>query len=203
MVFRYLIALAVLFVGTTLNAATLRLNDNGTLVGANGVLVNDQYYDVSFEDGTCAAIFDGCDNPNAGGDFIFRTRSAAIAAAAALNDQVFIDTNLGLFDTNPRLTNGCSGIDCVVLIPYNLFYFQGYRVQYGTASNFNGTFPSQTGSTTQLRGLDTSGSSSSAPLMVMARFTEGSAPTPVPLPATGLLLFAALGGAIVARKLRK
>lgn len=72
----------------------------GQLFGASGVNVGGTLYDVAFRDGTCGALFSGCDEA---GDFTFQTQVEAAMASQALLDQVILD----LFDTQPGLTNGC------------------------------------------------------------------------------------------------
>jgi len=88
----------------------------GILQGATGVTVGSATYDVTFIDGTCAALFSGCDNA---ADFPFQSAGSAVAASQALLDQVFLDDSNGLFDTHPELTRGCTqGQICIPLIPY-------------------------------------------------------------------------------------
>jgi hypothetical protein len=79
------------------SAATLTVT-GGILTGATNVDVGGSFYDVVFVDGTCAAVFNGCDDPT---DFIFPTSATAVAASQALIDQVFLDGPLGQFDSNP------------------------------------------------------------------------------------------------------
>src|SRR5262245_51552264 len=66
-------------------APTLVVNGT-TLTGARNVDVNGTLYDVDFLDGTCVAIFSGC---NAISDFTFQSDLSAQAASQALLDQVF------------------------------------------------------------------------------------------------------------------
>ncbi len=108
------IAAAGLFAGPT-RAATLLVDGTGQLTGARNVDVGGALFDVEFGDGTCSALFDGCDEPS---DFPFTTLSSALAAAQALLDQVFLDGVLGNFDTLPELTSGCSDAICTVHFPY-------------------------------------------------------------------------------------
>lgn len=90
----------------------------GQLVGAIDVDVNGTLYDVAFLDGSCAALFDGCDSTS---DFTFQTQSQAEAAAQALLDQVFLNTPLD-FDDEPELTNGCEDPSgCLAATPYVFF----------------------------------------------------------------------------------
>lgn len=92
------------------NSATLIVN-NGVLMGAAGVDVNGVLYDVSFLDGTCIELYNGCDENT---DFPF-TNPANLndgvllgVAMQALLDQVFIDSPVGAFDSQPDLMNGCN-----------------------------------------------------------------------------------------------
>ncbi|MCA8967340.1 MAG: hypothetical protein KDC48_20835, partial [Planctomycetes bacterium] len=90
----------------------------GQLLGASGVDVGGTLYDVRFVDGSCAALFNGCDEVS---DFTFTTMTSAHAAAQALLDEVFLDGSLGDFDTVPSLINGCTASDhCSPLTPYEL-----------------------------------------------------------------------------------
>jgi hypothetical protein len=63
----------------------------GQLIGASDVSVLGTRYDVSFVEGTCAAVFSGCDEPS---DLSFTDEDSGIAAAQALLDQVFLDTGV-------------------------------------------------------------------------------------------------------------
>jgi hypothetical protein len=84
------------------SAATLTLSDTGLLTGARGVIVSGQSYDVDFRDGTCTALFGGCDDA---ADFVFNTQASAYAASQALLNQVF--NAFGSIDLDPALTRGC------------------------------------------------------------------------------------------------
>ena len=103
-------------VAPIVGAATLNIV-NGQLLGASGVDVDGTLYNVEFLDGTCIALFNGCDEST---DFTFQSEATADAAGAALMDQVFLDSALGLFDSNPELTAGCSNTfpSCFVMTPY-------------------------------------------------------------------------------------
>lgn len=93
---------------------------NGVLSGASGVSVGGTLYDVEFLDGTCAAVFDGCDSA---ADFAFNTAADATLASWALFDQVLLNVaGLGNFDSNPWLTLGCVGSPnlCVLLTPFTV-----------------------------------------------------------------------------------
>jgi len=91
--------------------------DSGELIGATGIeLAGFGLYDVSFEDGSCADIFSGCDELS---DFTFKNYDQVRAASQALLDQVFIDSDLWQFDTDPTLIRGCEDdTKCIAFIPY-------------------------------------------------------------------------------------
>lgn len=98
---RKFLALAAALWGLTTavaQGAALQIDGNGKLTGATGINVLGNTYDVRFDDGTCMALFGGCDDP---GDFVFGTQAAAQAASDALLAQVFV----GAFDTDPSLTS--------------------------------------------------------------------------------------------------
>lgn len=103
------LALALACLGTlpAVHAATLSF-EAGRLVGASGVLVEGTAYDVTFTDGTCAALFGGCDDA---ADFVFNTQALGRAASQALLAQVF--NAFPAIDADPRLTRGCE--DSVIL----------------------------------------------------------------------------------------
>jgi len=100
-------------------SATL-IVDNGALMGATGVDVNGILYDVSFVDGTCIGLFNSC---NENTDFPFTNPDdlnndvLLRAAMQALLDQVFIDSQLGAFDSQPELMNGCNISGCAIGTP--------------------------------------------------------------------------------------
>ncbi len=121
-----LTGLLALACSTASYGATLHI-DNGVLLGASDVNVNGAWYDVSFQDGVCADLYDGCDQNS---DFPFANPLDADdgvlgqAANLALLAQVFIDSPLGAFDSVPSLTNGCFAVGgCQVSTP--LFLSQG------------------------------------------------------------------------------
>lgn len=101
-----LLGASALLVGTAHAGVTRLVDGNGILTGATGIEVGGNIYDVSFVDGTCVALFAGCDDAT---DFTFSTPDGVAAAAAALFTHVFIDSSDGLFDTLPALTRGCPG----------------------------------------------------------------------------------------------
>jgi len=123
------IALAFLLLGLPLtsNAMPILEVENNQLIGARNVNISGKLFNVQFLDGTCVALFSGC---NSASDFAFNTLSAAQAAGAALLNTVFInklsspfepiDRSM-LFDDNPFQTNGCEDrFRCIALIPFAL-----------------------------------------------------------------------------------
>jgi len=114
-------ALPLLFISTITHADVALDVRGGQLFGASDVPVGDMLFDVEFVDGTCVAVFDGCDESS---DFEFATLADARLAGEVLLAEVFLDVGLGTFDTDPLLTNGCGPdpdlADCIVLIPYAL-----------------------------------------------------------------------------------
>jgi len=81
-----LLCLALLGLPSTKAGAATYNIDNGELKGAYGVSVNSGLYDVSFMDGTCVALYTGCDDVS---DFTFNTADLAFTATLALLEQVF------------------------------------------------------------------------------------------------------------------
>lgn len=98
------------------DAVKLLVNEEGSLIGANGVIVEGVEYNVRFSDGSCQELFNGCDDPN---DFVLDATTAFSASDALLN-QVFLDGPLGNFDSEPGLTNGCEpNFRCIFLVPFS------------------------------------------------------------------------------------
>lgn len=107
-----------LMVATQASAGAILVIADGILTGAKNVSVYGNLYDVTFRDGTCTEIFNGCATVN---DFAFKTQQDAGAAAQALLDQVFLDGNLGNFDTQPGKISGCRNpSECYAFIPYQV-----------------------------------------------------------------------------------
>ena len=106
-----------------------------TQIVVGGVTVGSNIYDVSFGDGTCASFFGSCQLSN----FAFNTLNTAAEAARSLQDQVFLDTDLGNFDSNPSLTLGCVSADpCRAATPYAVTVRNGAvsNVQYFYSVNY-------------------------------------------------------------------
>lgn len=164
------------------NALILNVDASGILTGASGVLVSGSVYDVTFDDGTCEALFSGCDSVD---DFEFTSEAAATAAANALLDQVFV----GDFDTNAAKTRGCpQGGDlgdvnlCTAMTPFG-FLFLG-RPTYMGALNYGAGVDS-----VELIGTSTTADTSGGrlgPYYVWAKWSA-QPDVNVPLPGTMLL----------------
>ncbi len=108
------VLLCGLLASSTVSAAILQI-DNGQLTGANEVDIDGTLFNVQFVDGTCIALFSGCDSV---ADFDFQTQARATQASQALLDQVFLD-GIGRFDSQPILTNGCDlSNTCFVFTPW-------------------------------------------------------------------------------------
>jgi hypothetical protein len=167
------------------HATALLIDHTGAtpeLLGATGVSVNGVMYDVTFIDGTCIALFDGCDAPS---DFTFTLQLDAEAAAQALLDQVLIDLAApDLFDTEPEFTQGCSSaLRCDIWIPFGI----GATVDFAAAINETFDAADVVGSFFINPATDT------GPIedVVWAQFT------PVPEPATLLLTAVGTAAALV------
>lgn len=115
---RVLRLFVAMWLGIALEAAAgihpveLLIDGNGKLAGARNLLVEGNFYDVSFVDGTCASVFSGCDSPS---DFQFQDSFLGTAATRALFEHVLT----GVYDSDPTRTAGCSfGLLCAVTTPY-------------------------------------------------------------------------------------
>ena len=189
-----LFAIFTLVFPLTSHAATLIVDGaSGELLGAEDVDVGGVLYDVDFLDGTCIALFDGCD---ASDDFAFTTQAAAEAAATALQSQVFIDGPDGNFDAMPTLTAGCEApFGCIVHTPFAVSI--GNNI-VNTIGYVNIAAPGGFQSANQLnRDLDLAGVASD----VYASWGLSEI-APVPLPATGWLILSGLAGLFFAKRRR-
>jgi hypothetical protein len=113
---RALAAACAFAVASQAGAAVLQVNTSGILTGATGVDVGGKLYDVTFADGSCNSVFNGCVRSA----FAFTTEATATLAARSLLEQVFLDGPKGQFDSNPGLTFGCIGASfCATFLPYS------------------------------------------------------------------------------------
>ena len=91
------------------NSVNLLIEDS-QLIGADGISFDGLFFSVRFKEGTCAEIFNGCDDKS---DLLFQSltstnieaKDLAIAANTALLEQVF--DSYQLYDDNATLTFGC------------------------------------------------------------------------------------------------
>jgi len=190
-----LIAIAAIGLSAPTASATVIFNVvAGQLTGARNVNVAGTFYDVTFVDGTCEALFSGCDAP---ADFDFPDIATARIAAQALLDQVFIDISpSNQFDSEPDLTAGCADFSiCEVLIPFvrplpSLFW--AFAAENSNPSNITDVVTSLAFPPTLDFATDHGAT--------FARFTR-SPPAPIPEPGTWLLF--AVGLAILAGYTRR
>jgi len=111
--------------GLSGHAAILKF-DSGLLIGADDVSVGGNSYQIRLVDGTCASLYNGCDELS---DLPFSTKEDADAASQALIDQIFVDEN-GDIDLVPSLTFGCEleGVNCRMFTPWGLFGPNGVNI---------------------------------------------------------------------------
>lgn len=92
--------------------AALTVDSNGILLGATGIQLNGNSYTVEFKNDSCANIWGSCD---ANGSFTWSSFAEAEAAHNALLNEVFV----GIYDTAPDQTFGCTSTAvCVAITPY-------------------------------------------------------------------------------------
>jgi len=166
--------------------------DSGKLIGATGIeVVGFGTFDVSFEDGSCADLFSGCDQLS---DFEFNSFDQVRAAGQALLDQVFIDSELGQFDSNPTLTNGCEDDNkCISFIPYK---FLDNWVMGKTIINANSEGGDKHSYTTNLGIEQSIANRSNTTFALFTKVVE------VPTPATAFLFGSALIALVSFRRIR-
>lgn len=120
-----------MFLSTPSQAALIV--QGGIVTGASGIDVNGVLLDVVFVDidGTCAAVFNGCDEDS---DFFFTsaTRFDARDALRALEDLFPESPN----QISPNLINGCGdsggATECKIITPYDFFLQFGTQARYAS-----------------------------------------------------------------------
>ena len=177
----------LLSLGLSQVSAAVVLNvQGGVLMGATGVSVMGNDYDVSFTDGSCSSLFSNCTS------FALTSQTMADAAAQALLDQVFIDSVLGQFDSVTSLIAGCTATNvCEVLSAFtsNSSNFVGSR-----AKNLSGTGTDSITGFLQGKNYDTG-------LFVYQTFAVWTPSASVPEP--GTLALAGIAVLLLARSRRK
>jgi hypothetical protein len=165
---------------------TLQVSD-GILIGASGVLVNNQSYDLSLRLGTCADLFGGCDNAQ---DFAFHTIDDAAAASQALLDQVLVDrAPQGNFNSMLDRVPGCVSPTaiCRIMTPYGRNAFAPTTVDTYTAVQLY-----------QFGFFDTTAQQAFVPPDQVNLYAVWSQTGSPPVPEPGTLLLAATAAALFA-----
>ena len=181
------LAAATLAAGTSAQATPVNVMDamGKTLLGVDAIVVNGKNYNVRFVDGTCQALFSGCNaNTNS---FLFTNLADANAATSALGNAVFKSALPGSVN---GLTLGYEGD--AILTPWGfantMVQSAGLLIQPTTNTNaflegpFNLTVASFTTSPTA--NLATSTTST---------YASWSAGAAVPVPEPGSLALTAVG----------
>ena len=177
------ICISLLFVALFYSSAfsTTLIIEDGQLMGATDVLVKSEFYHVDFVDGTAADTF--YDLTSQKYVFTFTSMETANEAAEALLDQVLINTNEYDFDDTPSLTSGISDPSSGnILIP---FVWNGtYLVAQAATNSMVEDLDSATGFT----GIPEDADMALETQFTYAVWTPSSPPSPIPEPATFLLL---------------
>lgn len=115
---RSILAASALMFATHAHSAVPQINGSGILTGATNVMVQGTAYNVTFVEGSCDSLFNGC------ASFTFNSEASATAASQALLDQVLLDGVGGSFDAYTDLTYGCSqNAFCISLTPFGTEVF--------------------------------------------------------------------------------
>ncbi len=167
---------------------SLVTDSSGTLLGANGIVIDDFIYNVSFQDGSW---------PGLGLSVLFSTDGTSPQieqASKALLDHVFV----GTYDTNPALTNGCSDpSNCLVLTPRSSFWNGvAFRAVSQVTLNTNGVSGDTFDTTTQFNlygdtSVEVIGAAGAA--LVWAVWSKVGPVSPVPESSSLMMLIAGIG----------
>ncbi len=165
----------------------------GILHGAKEVQVGTDLYDVAFKDGTCIELYDGCDEQSDLPFDFLNTPDLAFAANLALLDQVFIDSALGAFDSQPELTNGCFVTGgCQISTPLQLTSPNGLGLGWVFNRNSVGG-DIATGTGGGLRDFDTDILDGFNDLHVYALWSKSNIDPTTPVSEPGILALMAIG----------
>jgi hypothetical protein len=168
---RVALLVAFLIIASSVNAQTVPTFDGaGNLTGAKAVNVLGTLYDVAFVDGTCVAVFGGCDEVT---DFTFHFLNDAKAGAQAVVDFVVAAG----FGNKPKDIFGCVGKNlsepAYVLVPWS-FRSESPYVWAGMAE-FYASSPPVVDNT----GLSPTYDTASDQCITWAVFTPAVPPAPV------------------------